>query len=1506
MSTVTYLRQDVDYLGFLESQLRGLGGIDTMVYELIQNADDVHTADGQPGATSITLDVRDDALVIGNDGVFREEDFRRMQRIAGGAKRYEADTTGAFGIGFISVYQVTDAPEILSAGRHWVIHPEETDADRRIHETLAETSKTVFRLPWADDPRSAVRQGLRLDPVDHSKLDEMTTRIAEAVCGSALFLRQIERMDVLRNGEPVQIVRRGTERANGTLDLFLSGRVINDVQSWTIYDLDFHDRAAQLRRQHPVQVEAVRRERVQLAVCKRPSQTGRLYATLPTNTTFDLPFCINADFYPTPDRKAILFGEDYQGAWNRAAIETAATGLEEHLEAIRDLFGAVSFVGMLDRTERLHAATDDRKPDRSFNAFWDALAPTLSGREIVCTLDGTWMRPAEARLLQGEAELKASELVSQLGLKVVSRDLSRYANILTHRFVGTPLLSIRDIVDLLDSHGVQAEMRLDSCPEPLLAKSAWVMLWNTLEELLDPNRLQRNSTRQITELSRLEKAPIAMDQFGRLREPKILRSADKHARALFPNAPFLSEDLQEHALFKQLVPKFGPRDAIAHLHDLGPDLLESSWCTGELDLGALYAWFSQYASGELAIQNVARDFRKLCIWPSSARLLSIDELYLPTGFRDPLGIATLVDTELIEGHVDLARRMGMKTLDFRTYALEVVPAWLGEHPNVDVTSRRALIRLLAEHRGQIEDDREAKRRLSGLRLIECTDGSYSSASEVYVDNEHTRLLGERARVAAHWYKDLHSIHNLYSWLGIADEPRPEALVACIRDVVQQARDEKRTRWIGKVIEYLSKRWLEFDETHRRGLDPLRYLRWLPGTRDGTIWYLPTELYAVFTNYLFASQGNFLDLPRQTQNDAAAFIAWLRVKHEPSTDLVVRHLIHCSDQSIPVNAEVYGFLNQKADEPEVQRLRGKTCILTSRGEYINPHHAFWRENPYGEYRITLSSEENRYRKLFDLIGVRDGPEDQDHIDVLLDVSAKFGQYNHVLDVQSRAVVVRCWQMLSGSIRQEVLDPGRLGELRQRKVAVNRDGYLAMPDWLYMEDRPHIAEHFREVLGPTLIARPADAWSALHAAGVRRLSEATKLELLEPIDDTDDPELADRYRERLRLIERVIEGVRQDTDVQKVESLGDLRFSTVSSIKGRYALHLPSRWQHSEPVSLSVFVEQSRFMVASNGVMPWTAIARELAYLLKPDGEITSLAPGLKEALAYDTLEEASQALDQMAIPPLAEPSVAVKASSPVQTVESQPTEVGQEEEDCLPENEKESSPPVPDGGLKSVYGYGSDKHSRGGSDSGSTGESFGIQGSSDRKGGSHQGATGDGSGGSSSTTETKPEAITQHKVRKRSEERLMSYVIPIGDTSAKADAVRAERLRDVEQAGIKVALEHEEQEGRKPEEQGHQNPGYDIVSREAGGSRRYIEVKALSGTWDSRNPVRMTPAEMEAAQSRGQTFWLYVVEHALQSNWVLYRIQDPAGRVYRHCFDHGWIETAEVSTASSPADPPTAD
>ena len=120
-----YLSRGTDHLGSLQRTLRDLVGYRTLANELIQNADDAGTANEAHRASSIIFDVRPDELLVENDGRFSDCgkvieklcpwkpqrgsmcDFHRFRTVASGDKRNEPWATGAFGIGFTAVYQLT-------------------------------------------------------------------------------------------------------------------------------------------------------------------------------------------------------------------------------------------------------------------------------------------------------------------------------------------------------------------------------------------------------------------------------------------------------------------------------------------------------------------------------------------------------------------------------------------------------------------------------------------------------------------------------------------------------------------------------------------------------------------------------------------------------------------------------------------------------------------------------------------------------------------------------------------------------------------------------------------------------------------------------------------------------------------------------------------------------------------------------------------------------------------------------------------------------------------------------------------------------------------------------------------------------------------------------------------------------------------------------------------------------------------------------------------------------
>lgn len=58
--------------------------------------------------------------MVYNNSVFSEQDFESISRIGDSVKRAQAGKTGRFGVGFNSIYHLTDLPSFVS-GRHMVI-----------------------------------------------------------------------------------------------------------------------------------------------------------------------------------------------------------------------------------------------------------------------------------------------------------------------------------------------------------------------------------------------------------------------------------------------------------------------------------------------------------------------------------------------------------------------------------------------------------------------------------------------------------------------------------------------------------------------------------------------------------------------------------------------------------------------------------------------------------------------------------------------------------------------------------------------------------------------------------------------------------------------------------------------------------------------------------------------------------------------------------------------------------------------------------------------------------------------------------------------------------------------------------------------------------------------------------------------------------------------------------------------------------------------------------------
>lgn len=109
----------------------------TILKELLQNADDagarrlvltVDWRDHRPNATADEYTLREwlgPGLLAWNDSRFRSEDFDAISRIGESSKVEDITKTGRFGVGFNSVYNVTDFPCFVSCNRVVFFDPHE-------------------------------------------------------------------------------------------------------------------------------------------------------------------------------------------------------------------------------------------------------------------------------------------------------------------------------------------------------------------------------------------------------------------------------------------------------------------------------------------------------------------------------------------------------------------------------------------------------------------------------------------------------------------------------------------------------------------------------------------------------------------------------------------------------------------------------------------------------------------------------------------------------------------------------------------------------------------------------------------------------------------------------------------------------------------------------------------------------------------------------------------------------------------------------------------------------------------------------------------------------------------------------------------------------------------------------------------------------------------------------------------------------------------------------------
>jgi hypothetical protein len=1548
-----------ELLPTLGNDLRDLSGLHTLVYELMQNADDADDA------TVMVFDVTDDALVVQNDGVFSdcgspgaprcsgvEQDGKRVRcdfhsflKISGQAKRQKAATTGAFGIGFTSVFQITDYPELLSRGRHWVLRYDEPQAENvhvcggcaRDHHAAG----TTFVLPWARDPSSEIRQGLGVGIPEGDVAKRLLNVAQESVPGAMVFLRRLRRIEVRQNGRLVSTCTR--EKSDEWM--FIDDG--SGEQTYYVLGGSFDDTAQMLRDEHPSLLGVdVREASVTIAVPTDGNELRLpLHAVLPTQETVPLGFRLSASFYPFQDRKRLKFDSERDGEseWNRAAVRGAAALVAAEPEKLVRDIGPENAWGLFRAAHDVARQIDDA-PDHAFAAFWDELASRLPDHEVVWTVDERWEQPADVVLLE-RAWYEAVDVLGDLGLAVVHPDIASDVAVVAAE-IGIEMLDLERLAAAMSDAGMTEPVAADVLPGRLATRPGLDRLLSVVNDLV---AREEQSDEPVQLLDGCAVIPCHGDVVA---PPDRISAEETETVALFSDLPeIVFADLERldsvGADLRRLLWRlqvWEVVDALEVAHE--EDRLEGFFA--KRDVRDVLRWLANCA-GELD-ETKRETLRSLPVFPTAAGLRPLEDLQLPGPFtKDPLGIASTVDLTGIEDLESFLGDdgLGAQTLDLDMYIRDLLVPAMREDRALEEAALDRLLDVLASNITNLDDD--IVELLANLALVPTAAGR-RPGRKTYFESEvvHT-VLGDAAVVSMD-ERRLRRVKSLFELLGVTTEPRPSDIVAAVEEAVSKPKSRERVRRVRTIIEFLGPKYRfaarDRDATLERfeaDFSDLLYMEWMP-VAGADVWATPDETYRTEWRTACESTGRFVDLPEKTvQQPNADLLDLLGVRMRPDPELVVDHLLNCAREGIAVAKRAYEALDG-ADSDVVARLHDQACIIVEKTpavRYAMPSQVVRDPGALRRYLWPLPGEFAAFNELADSLEIAHHPGAQHAIRVLCEIAASADDTPATDAVL--AAVEACWRILETELHgegeswqdedsDESTDPTDLEydieqELADGRVWADRGRVLRRPAELYIDDRPALRRLMPDAALQLLVDRPRFGTSALAVAGLQSLSAALVQDIVRVPNSYENSEIGALLRDREDALARIVSAATGTTDV--LADLRRLEILNADEIVVRRQLVGDDVFDLGEhPVPAHFDKDAHRLFVQRHDPFPWTEVAVELALVLCGD-DSSSFGAGaaIEKVLTADTATAAHAALDLFQIPRLTmdisfqeteeEAPEALFEDEASSEDEEQAGEAvdGMHEEDV--EAADSEAPPVfdePGDADENAPSDGPDATSvddldvsatpvedAGAADEGVQQPTAGRGAQGGRTGGAAGGGRGAVGGNGASA------AIRNGGERERGQPRDLEtpWRVWVSGRQGEQQQERSQseattELRaEVSRRGVERVLQYEADHGRSAKEMAANNPGFDVESRPAPGRppARLIEVKSLAGSWEAEwgnagNPPQMTSEQFRLSTEDGK-HWLYVVEHALDDDaWAVYPIQAIGRRANRYLLDHGWKEAAD--------------
>ena len=1167
-----------------------------MALELIQNADDAE-------AKQIVFDIQEEGLLVRNSGIFTycgelgkkpcphqtsngySCDFHRISDFGSGEKLSHSENIGRFGIGFSSVYQIADNPEIRSAGISLTLVPEDGKCYRKPGSV---ESGTTFFLPWATVPSSRGRQALGVSHVTPEHIQQVTEDCKNVLRESLLFLRHLEKAELRRNGEVLLLV----ELARGDdAELIVSFEPKGDVERWFIVRADAASQTKSVFERYP-QLEPLDRKTevaVAIRVDPEPLDEGLFYAFLPTRQLIGLPFHLNADFFPEDSRKAIIFeGHQHQQAWNELLVHTSASALVDDLVGLRNRLGHVQLWELLSAAL---VVAQDKKPryPEPLKSFWEAFkAAATDGAELGYSEKGEYKPPSDLLISRKTLSKQELSVFHQIGGELISETLKPHRKALGQ--LGVKELTLERFVAIANE-SLASVIAGDDKAIPERLNSFFQPLWAIVEELLvdaePPSEAMRQSLHKLKRLPFILDTDLGTTSIYQCRRPPGGIIGDELASS-FKFQKFVNGKLALYTKIYGLIDHFDIGCAAGELKtqlDDGERSLEELVGNDLKSLRIFYTLLGQLDETGEDDDEAYETLRSLPIWRTGNGVSSLEHVLLPGDFEDPTGQAELLDQSYLSSSSKkfIERKLKVKRQTIEEYIRTVVPLFFGGSGPEDLKAYKRLILTLADHAGLLDND-EIRLLLIETPLVPTSDGGWQRADHIYHrTDELVALLGDYKSL---WVdeKRLPSVRSIRAFianLGLLTSAIARHLVNRILAIAASYPPDLKARKASEIAFY--ELCNDYDEDRNDNdieteLNRLVSVSCLPVIGDTQKWYMPEETYAPFRYQAFQSQVHILDF-KNAQKLNRGLLDALSISKTAETCLVVNHLLHCVDKQEPASNLVYQMLDERAkqEDSELSRLRGKPCIyLDAEKRYVRPNQVYLIPQSLGKYSFSVPEKLDQYKDLFEVIGVKRKPEPKDYIDIVLDIVEENYLRQAQISTEDKAIYQYCMNMLvqSWDNSDDRISPEDFSRLKRSPTILNVTGLFCHPDEVLLHDSEWHAGHFGDEISSMLCKPDPTFWDFFTELGVEHLTRrvSVELEYIAGVGQVEE-QIRDKMLERSGIFARMLHDKKSEIRRRLNIVLQNISVLSHDEVRIVALVDIGDAPVSSEPTSVKAFCDES---------------------------------------------------------------------------------------------------------------------------------------------------------------------------------------------------------------------------------------------------------------------------------------------------------------------------------------------